>query len=110
MENYEPALEAPVREYTATELNRKNMDQHYERVSKSPPTLSEAEMCSIVKAGGGRYVGVMKEIPGKLESIVLFISPQTRSTLGLPTSRLTVAAVREQLTESDAAFNQASSK
>jgi hypothetical protein len=110
IENYEAELEAPATEYTVTELNRKNMDQHYERGCKSHPTLSEAEMCSIVKAGGGRYVGVMNEIPGKLEAIVLFISPQTRSTLGLPTSRLSVAAVREQLTESDAAFNQASSK
>jgi hypothetical protein len=32
-----------------------------------------------------------------MESIVLFISPQTRSTLGIPMSRLTVEAVREQL-------------
>jgi hypothetical protein len=109
MENYEPAVEAPARECTVTELNLKNM-QHYERVSKSPPTLSEAQMCSVVEAGGGRYIGVMNLIPGKLEAIVLFISPQTRTTLGLPASRLTVAAVREQLTESNAAFSQASSK
>jgi hypothetical protein len=61
-------------------------------------------MSAIVEAGGGKYVGVLKEIPGKMESIVLFISPQTRSTLGIPMSRLTVGAVRQQLTESDAAF------
>jgi hypothetical protein len=61
-------------------------------------------MSAIVEAGGGKYVGVLKEIPGKMESIVLFISPQTRSTLGIPMSRLTVEAVRHQLTESDAAF------
>jgi hypothetical protein len=67
-------------------------------------------MCSIVETGGGRYVGVMNEIPGKVESVVLFTSPQTRSTLGLPSSRLTVEAVREQLAESDAAFNQAGAK
>jgi hypothetical protein len=67
-------------------------------------------MCSIVEAGGGRYVGVMNEIPGKVESIVLFTSPQTRSTLGLPSSRLTVEAVREQLAKSDAAFNQVGSE
>ena len=109
IENYEAELEAPATEYTVTELNRKNM-QHYQRASKSPRTLSEAEMCSVVEAGGGKYIGVMNEIPGKLEAIVLFISPQTRSTLGLPTSRLSVAAVREQLTESNAAFSQASSK
>jgi len=66
--------------------------------------LSEVEMSSIVEAGGGRYVGVLKEIPEKMESIVLFISPQTRTTLGIPISRLTVEAVREQLAESNAAF------
>jgi hypothetical protein len=61
-------------------------------------------MSAIVEAGGGKYVDVLKEIPGKMESIVLFISPQTRSTLGIPMSRLTVGAVRQQLTESNAAF------
>ena len=66
--------------------------------------LSEVEMSSIVEAGGGRYVGVLKEIPEKMESIALFISPQTRTTLGIPISRLTVEAVREQLAESNAAF------
>src|ERR1700693_3871361 len=106
MGNYEAELEAPAREYTVTELNRKNIQRHYRRGIKSPPTLSEVEMCWIVAAGGGRYVGVMNEIPGKMESLVLFVSPQTRTTLALPSSRLTVAAVREQLAESDAAFNR----
>ena len=67
-------------------------------------TLNEAEMSSIVEAGGGRYVGVLKEIPERMESIVLFISPQTKTTLGIPMSRLTVEAVREQLAESNASF------
>jgi len=71
-------------------------------------SLNEAEMSSIVEAGGGKYVGVLKEIPGRMELIVLFISPQTRSTLGIPMSRLTVEAVREQLAESNAAFAEAS--
>jgi hypothetical protein len=71
-------------------------------------SLNEAEMFSIVEAGGGKYVGVLKEIPGRIELIVLFISPQTRSTLGIPMSRLTVAAVRDQLAESNAAFAEAS--
>jgi hypothetical protein len=66
--------------------------------------LNEAEVSLIVEAGGGKYVGVLKEIPGATESIVLFISPQTRTTLGVPMSRLTVEAVRDQLAESDAAF------
>ena len=72
--------------------------------------LSDAEISSIVEAGGGRYVGVLNEIPDKMESIILFISPQTRTTLGIPMSRLTVDAVREQLAESDAAFAKAGSK
>jgi hypothetical protein len=75
-----------------------------------PPLLSEAEMSSIVEAGGGKYVGIMNEIPGKMESIVLFISPQTKTTLGLPSSRLTAEAVRKQLAESDAVFSAEGSK
>jgi hypothetical protein len=110
MKNYEAELEAPARKCMVTELNRKDMQQNYESGGNSPSTLSEAEMCSIVAAGGGRYVGVTNEIPGKMESIVLFTSPQTRSTLSLPSSRLTVAAVREQLAESDAAFKPPTSK
>jgi hypothetical protein len=72
--------------------------------------LSEAEISPIVEAGGGRYVGVLSEIPDKMESIILFISPQTRTALGIPMSRLTVDAVRERLAESDAAFAEAGSK
>ena len=72
--------------------------------------LSETEISSIVVAGGGKFVGVLKEIPETMESIVLFISPQTRSTLGIPISRLTVEAVCKQLAESDAAFSETGSK
>jgi hypothetical protein len=72
--------------------------------------LGETEISSIVAAGGGRYVGVLKEIPDKMESVVLFISPRTRTTLGLPISRLTVEAVREHLAESDAAFTRPGAK
>jgi hypothetical protein len=82
----------------------KSMEQHHERGNHEPQFLSEAELSSIVEAGGGIYVGVMSEIPGRMESIVLFISPQTRTTLGIRISRLTVDAVREQLADSDAAF------
>jgi hypothetical protein len=66
--------------------------------------LGETKISSIVAAGSGRYVGVLKEIPDKMESVVLFNSPRTGTTLGLPISLLTVAAVREHLAESDAAF------
>jgi hypothetical protein len=86
-------------------MNGNNMEQHRGSGKNIPSPLNEGEMSSIVAAGGGRYVGVINKFPGKMESIVLFTSPQTRSTLALPSSRLTVAAVREQLAESDAAFN-----
>jgi hypothetical protein len=110
VKNCHVELETATSECTVTELNRKTMRRHDERGSSMPRTLSEAEMCSIVETGGGRYVGVMNEIPGKVESIVLFTSRQTRSTLALPSSRLSVEAVREQLAKSDAAFNDAASK
>ncbi len=72
--------------------------------------FGEAELSSIVAAGGGKYVGVLKEIPNKLESVILFNSPRTRTTLGIPISRLTVDAVHEHLAESDAAFAAAGTK
>ena len=72
--------------------------------------LGETEFASIVAAGGGRYVGVLKEIPNKMESVVLFSSPRTRTTLSIPISRLTVEAVREHLAKSDATFAQAGAK
>jgi hypothetical protein len=69
---------------------------------------NEAEISAIVEAGGGKYIGVLKKIPEKTEMIVLFISRETKSTLGVPISRLTVEAVREQLAESNAAFGTCS--
>jgi hypothetical protein len=87
----------------------KSMDKRIQRreaeiEDTEVPKLSEEELSSLVAAGGGRYVGVLKEIPGKMESVVLFISPRTKTTLGLRISRLTAESVREQLAESDAAF------
>jgi hypothetical protein len=73
-----------------------------------PP--SEAEISLIVEAGGGKYVGVLLAIPQGMESVILFISPQTKTTLGIPMSRLSVGAVREQLAESNAAFAKQDSK
>jgi hypothetical protein len=72
--------------------------------------LGETEFSSIVAAGGGKYVGVLKEIPNKMESIVLFNSPRTRTTLGIRISSLTADAVREHLAESDAAFAEKGAK
>jgi hypothetical protein len=68
------------------------------------PSVNEAEISSIVEAGGGKYIGVLKGVPEKTEMIVLFISRETKSTLGIPISRLTVEVVREELAESNAAF------
>ena len=72
------------------------------------PSLNEAEISSIVEAGGGKYIGVLKEVPEKTEMIVLFISRETKSTLGIPISRLTAEAARKQLAESNAAFGKRS--
>jgi hypothetical protein len=72
------------------------------------PNLNEAEISSIVEAGGGRFIGVLKEVPEKSEAFVLFISPETKSTLAIPISLLTVEAVRQQLAESNAAFGEQS--
>jgi len=74
------------------------------------PDLGEPAFSSIVAAGGGSYVGVLKEIPNKMESLVLFNSPRTRTTLAIPISHLTAEAVREHLAESDAAFAGADAK
>ena len=82
----------------------------FEGKNKITMRSSEDEMSSIVEAGGGKYVGIVMAIPGKIESIILFISPTTKTMLGVPISRLTVEAVREQLAESDAAFAEKSSK
>jgi len=76
--------------------------------NRTNPVLHEAEISSIVETGGGRYIGVLKEVSQKTETIVLFISLQTRSTLAIPISRLTVEAVRRQLAESNAAFSKQS--
>ena len=72
--------------------------------------LGETAFSSIVAAGCGRHVDVLKEIADKMESVVLFNSPRARTTLGLPISRLIVPAVHEHLAESDAAFAGAAAK
>lgn len=81
-----------------------------ERQSAVTLAPSEPEIASIIEAGGGKYVGVLMTITKKIESVVLFISPQSKTTLGIPISRLTVEAVRMELAESNAAFAKHSSK
>ncbi|MGA7224040.1 MAG: hypothetical protein WBX16_14355 [Candidatus Acidiferrales bacterium] len=68
--------------------------------------MNETEISSIVEAG--RYIGVLKELSEKTEAVVLFTSRQTKSTLAIPISRLTVEAVHKQLAESNAAFSKRS--
>jgi len=67
----------------------------------------EQQIAAIVTAGGGRYVGLLRAIPGRMETLVLFASPQTRTTLGLSISRLSVQAVRRTIAESDRTFAKA---
>jgi hypothetical protein len=90
----------------------KDAMQRWDQAIDPGPTtdLSEMEFSSIVAAGSGRYVGVLKEIPDKIETVVPFCSPRTRTTLGIPISHLTVQAGREHLAESDAAFAGAGAK
>ncbi|MFZ0884017.1 MAG: hypothetical protein WAN14_11510 [Candidatus Acidiferrales bacterium] len=76
--------------------------------NRTDPVLNVPEISSIVEAGGGKYIGVVKEAGEKAEVLVLFISQQTRSTLAIPLSRLTAEAVRTQVAESNAAFSKRS--
>ncbi len=76
--------------------------------NRADPVLNEAEISSIVEAGGGRYIGVLKEADQKTQVIVLFISRQTKSTLAIPISRLTAEEVRRRVAESNAAFSKRS--
>jgi len=68
------------------------------------PGLSESLITRIVAAGGGRYVGLLDESDGWRETLVLFASLRTRSTLALPLSRLCVRAVRARIAKSDRLF------
>jgi hypothetical protein len=91
-------------------MDRPIQRREAEREAAAVLKLTETEISSIVAAGGARYVGILRGIPGNLESVVLFSSPRTRTTLSLPISCLTVEAVRGRLAESDAAFAGAGAK
>jgi hypothetical protein len=69
---------------------------YYRRMRTKQPVNEEHKR--IVEAGGGEYVA------GMLESLVLFNSPQTCSTLALPENRLTSESVRSRILASDAEF------
>jgi hypothetical protein len=64
---------------------------------RGEPDLTEQEIALIVTAGGGRYVGLLQNIPGRLETVILFASPQTETTLGLRMSRFNVAGSENAL-------------
>ena len=90
----------------------KHSIQRRDKVIDTEPALdfAETEFSSIVAAGGGRYVGVLKEFPNKIEPGILFNSPRTRTALDIPNSRLPVETVCEQLAECDAALAGAGAK
>ena len=97
---------------TRSKMIRESAEEliHSKRGSAVTLPPSEAEIASIIEAGGGKYVGILMAIPKKMESVILFISPQSGTTLGIPISRLTVEAVSKQLAHSDAAFAKYPSK
>ena len=51
---------------------------------RGEPDLTEQEIALIVTAGGGRYVGLLQNIPGRMETVILFASPQTRDNARAP--------------------------
>ncbi len=66
------------------------------------------EMCFL---GGGSYRGLqegMKEIG--LETLVLFNSPATGTTLALPTTQMSACNVRTRIAESDAMYEEYAEK
>ena len=77
---------------------------------RGEPDLTEQEIALIVTAGGGRYVGLLQSIPGRMETVILFASVQTQTTLGLYMSRFNVEAVRECIAESDELFAKAAAR
>jgi hypothetical protein len=74
---------------------------------RGEPDLTQQEIALIVTAGGGRYVGLLQNTPGRMETVILFASPQTETTLGLCMSRFNVEAVRERIAKSDELFAKA---
>jgi len=77
---------------------------------RGEPDLTEQEIAPIVTAGGGRYVELLQNTPGRMETVILFALPQTETTLGLRMSRFNVAAVRERIAKSDELFAKAAAR
>jgi hypothetical protein len=73
-----------------------------------PETLKETHWRIAVEAGDGVWAGVQpgfKDKNGNLvEPLIIFLSPETRTSLGLHASALTAPAVRRVIQESNAKF------
>jgi hypothetical protein len=61
-----------------------------------------------IECGGGIYKGIWPAIPGRSEKLILFNSPETRSTLALVASEVSVENVREKIRESNIQFGMKS--
>jgi hypothetical protein len=59
-----------------------------------------------VQAGGGVWVGIQESFKDVDESLVLFNSPFTKSTLALPVSEVSVEAVMDKIQGSDKSFKK----
>jgi hypothetical protein len=72
--------------------------------------VTEQQHRETVERGGGIYRALWDaKMPG-IEPIVLFDSPFSRSTLGLPISRMSVEAVARQIQQSNELFKKAKEK
>lgn len=75
----------------------------FPRKAQSPSSVEM--LCRImVETGGGIFAGLWPAIHGRAESLVLFNSPNTGTTLGCPVSKLSAELVRLKIAASDAAF------
>ena len=76
-------------------------------VQSREASLSSVEICAkvMVELAGGIFLGLLPAIPRRSEPLILFKSPQTKTTLGILLSELNAELVRKILAASDAAFD-----
>lgn len=72
----------------------------------SSPSIKTLHLQAMVELGGGVFRAHWDAEMIGIEPMVLFDSPKTKSTLGLPVSKVSAAAVREQIRKSDEAFEE----
>ena len=68
------------------------------------PSIKSILLQTMVELGGGIFRAHWDADMTGIEPMVLFDSPKTKSTLGLPVSKVSAQAVREQIRKSDEAF------